>query len=49
VTVNGVSVGEAAKLTDGTWEVHPEPVESSPWKYVDSAEEVVTSMVDFAK
>jgi hypothetical protein len=34
----------AAQLTDGTWETHPEPVESSPWKYSQTAEEAVYSI-----
>jgi hypothetical protein len=34
-------MGEAALLTDGSWEVHPCPVESSPWAYYDKPEDVI--------
>ena len=39
------SIGDAGQLSDGTWEVHPEPVESSPWLYVATVDEAVKCLV----
>ena len=39
------SIGEAGQLSDGTWEVHLEPVESTPFLYVATADEAIKCLV----
>jgi hypothetical protein len=47
VLVDGLRVGTAGLLSDGTWECHPEPVETERWWYRENCQEAFASLLDW--
>ena len=36
-------IAEACQLSDGSWEIHGMPLETSPWGYWDTIEEFIAN------
>ena len=45
VMFNDNRIGLTCQLSDGLWETHPEPIESSVWAYFDSLDEAVKKLL----